>query len=342
MPEPPAENVLIHALIDEYLEYNRLNACRSLLETGECPLQAASAVTSTAPEQDCEHRWHLPVAMRPVAPLRNTFGAMIGAVWCPPWNSLAETGWRAGAGLGRPVIAHELGLTDDAASRRDGTGRPVPLLYEAVQLLSCLRAARAASRRGDGMQARRVEGRSSDDRRARSTEADELGEQEAVGIEPADAAADGGGLRRFRAAPMHARSPADEGRDARGAETLRPTAGGGAGGGRLASESSATARARLAYADAVARARAATAEDMGHAQGLDARGSSRSGMQGTMADDPADAPSAASSPERPVRLAGWGSVPASSVPGGGGTIRRSASSSARERQGQVVSFRMDA
>ncbi len=36
MPEPPPENVLIHALIDEYLEYNRLNACRSLLETGEC------------------------------------------------------------------------------------------------------------------------------------------------------------------------------------------------------------------------------------------------------------------------------------------------------------------
>ncbi|KAA0170158.1 hypothetical protein FNF28_01579 [Cafeteria roenbergensis] len=93
MPEPPPENVLIHALIDEYLEYNRLNACRSLLET--------------------------------------------------------ETGWRAGAGLGRPVVAHELGLAEGAAGRRDGAGRPVPLIYEAVQLLSCLRAARAASRRGD-------------------------------------------------------------------------------------------------------------------------------------------------------------------------------------------------
>ncbi|KAA0154971.1 hypothetical protein FNF29_02115 [Cafeteria roenbergensis] len=165
MPEPPPENVLIHALIDEYLEYNRLNACRSLLET--------------------------------------------------------ETGWRAGAGLGRPAV----------------------------------------------------------------------------------------------------RAWAD--------------------GGRLVTESSATARARRAYADAVARARSAAAEDMGDAQGVDLRVAARSGLQGTIADDPADAPSAASSPDRPVRLAGWGSVPASSVPGGGGSIRRAAGSSARERQGPMVSFRMD-
>ncbi|KAA0175541.1 hypothetical protein FNF27_02951 [Cafeteria roenbergensis] len=287
MPEPPPENVLIHALIDEYLEYNRLNACRSLLET--------------------------------------------------------ETGWRAGAGLGRPVVAHELGLAEGAAGRRDGAGRPVPLIYEAVQLLSCLRAARAASRRGDGAAARRTgEPASSGGPSGGGGDCQPPGDEEDEERDCGEPAR--GGLRRFRAEPLLSRpraGPDNEAGARRSGDGPTQAVRAWADGGRLVTESSATARARRAYADAVARARSAAAEDMGDAQGVDLRVAARSGLQGTIADDPADAPSAASSPDRPVRLAGWGSVPASSVPGGGGSIRRAAGSSARERQGPMVSFRMD-
>lgn len=35
MPKPPAENTLIHALIDDYLAYNGFEGARAVLETGE-------------------------------------------------------------------------------------------------------------------------------------------------------------------------------------------------------------------------------------------------------------------------------------------------------------------